>query len=175
MLWWGSSDTYNTVRLHSAIGYVTPEDMIEGRQASIHAARDRKLEQARQAASTPPTKSGMTARVTMTVPGETEAGSAGKQPCRGITWWAHRDDEPGTCEHHSASLPKPIGSVDPHALKIPARRAEYSLTENAHSPVPAEPARQRPQEVLFLQQLFPVLSGCAILVSRYLPFLCLLT
>jgi transposase InsO family protein len=41
-------DHYNTVRLHSAIGYVTPEAMIEGRQASIHAARDRKLEQARQ-------------------------------------------------------------------------------------------------------------------------------
>lgn len=40
-------DHYNTERLHSAIGYVTPEDMIEGRQASIHAARDRKLEQAR--------------------------------------------------------------------------------------------------------------------------------
>ncbi len=41
-------DHYNTVRLHSAIGFVTPEDMIEGRQAEIHAARDRKLEQARQ-------------------------------------------------------------------------------------------------------------------------------
>ncbi len=39
---------YNTVRLHSAIGFVTPEDMIEGRQTVIHAARDRKLEQARQ-------------------------------------------------------------------------------------------------------------------------------
>ena len=37
-------------------------------------------------------------------------------------------------------LPNSIGSVDPDALKIPARRAEYSLTENAHSPVPAEPA-----------------------------------
>ncbi len=32
-----------------------------------------------------------------------------------------------------------IGSVDPHALKIPARRAEYSLTENARTPVQAEP------------------------------------
>ncbi len=26
-------------------------------------------------------------------PGETEAGSAGMQPCRGIAWWAHRDDD----------------------------------------------------------------------------------
>jgi putative transposase len=41
-------DHYNTVRLHSAIGFVTPNDMLEGRQAEIHAARDRKLEEARQ-------------------------------------------------------------------------------------------------------------------------------
>jgi hypothetical protein len=38
---------YNQVRLHSAIGYVTPNDMLMGRQATIHAERDRKLEQAR--------------------------------------------------------------------------------------------------------------------------------
>ena len=42
------ADHYNTVRLHSAIGYVTPQDMLAGRQAEIHAARDRKLEQARR-------------------------------------------------------------------------------------------------------------------------------
>ena len=41
-------DHYNTVRLHSAIGYVTPRDMLAGRQAEIHAARDRKLEEARR-------------------------------------------------------------------------------------------------------------------------------
>jgi putative transposase len=41
-------DHYNTVRLHSAIGYVTPADMLAGRQAEIHAARDRKLEEARR-------------------------------------------------------------------------------------------------------------------------------
>jgi transposase InsO family protein len=40
-------DHYNTVRLHSAIGYVTPADMLAGRQAEIHTARDRKLEEAR--------------------------------------------------------------------------------------------------------------------------------
>ncbi len=39
---------YNTVRLHAAIGYVTPKDMLEGRQAQIHAERDRKLEAARE-------------------------------------------------------------------------------------------------------------------------------
>lgn len=41
-------DHYNTVRLHSAIGFVAPADMLAGRQAELHAARDRKLEEARQ-------------------------------------------------------------------------------------------------------------------------------
>lgn len=41
-------DHYNTVRPHSAIGFVTPLDMLEGRQAAIHAARDLKLDQARR-------------------------------------------------------------------------------------------------------------------------------
>ena len=41
-------DHYNTVRLHSAIGFVTPNDMLAGRQAEIHAARDHKLEEARR-------------------------------------------------------------------------------------------------------------------------------
>ena len=39
---------YNTRRLHSAIGYVTPCDMLEGRQAAIHAGRDEKLAEARE-------------------------------------------------------------------------------------------------------------------------------
>ena len=76
-------DYYNGVRLHSAIGYVTPQDMLAGRQAEIHAARDGKLEQARrqrqlrrqQAAGADLNG------VKMLLPGETEAGSAGMQPC----------------------------------------------------------------------------------------------
>jgi len=39
---------YNTRRLHSAIGYVTPRDKLEGRAEAIHEARDRKLAAARQ-------------------------------------------------------------------------------------------------------------------------------
>jgi putative transposase len=39
---------YNTCRLHSALGYVTPQVRLEGRQQQIFAERDRKLEAARQ-------------------------------------------------------------------------------------------------------------------------------
>lgn len=39
---------YNMVRLHSAIGYITPQDKLEGRDKAIFAARDRKLAEARE-------------------------------------------------------------------------------------------------------------------------------
>ncbi len=39
---------YNTVRLHSAIGYVTPADKLLGLEPVIHSERDRKLEDARR-------------------------------------------------------------------------------------------------------------------------------
>jgi putative transposase len=52
---------YNTVRLHSAIGYVSPKDKLEGRDKDIFDQRDRKLtearerrKQARQARAAPP-------------------------------------------------------------------------------------------------------------------------
>ena len=38
---------YNEVRLHSAIGYVTPADKLAGRDRAIFAERDRKLDAAR--------------------------------------------------------------------------------------------------------------------------------
>jgi putative transposase len=39
---------YNNVRLHSAIGYLTPKDKLAGRAQEIFAARDRKLAEARE-------------------------------------------------------------------------------------------------------------------------------
>ncbi len=39
---------YNTRRLHSSIGYVTPKDRLEGRHEEIWKERDRKLEEARR-------------------------------------------------------------------------------------------------------------------------------
>jgi len=39
---------YNTIRLHSAIGYITPKDKLEGKAEAILAARDAKLAAARE-------------------------------------------------------------------------------------------------------------------------------
>ena len=39
---------YNNVRLNSATGYITPKDMLAGRQQEIHEKLNRKLEAARK-------------------------------------------------------------------------------------------------------------------------------
>jgi transposase InsO family protein len=39
---------YNTLRLHSAIGYITPQDKLQGKAEAIWKARDEKLEAARE-------------------------------------------------------------------------------------------------------------------------------
>ena len=41
-------DHYNQVRLHSALGYITPADKLAGKAQAIFAERDRKLQQARE-------------------------------------------------------------------------------------------------------------------------------
>src|SRR5207247_2551307 len=60
-------------------------------------------------------------------PGETEAGSAGTQPCRGITRWKLiEDDERGTAS--TAVLPFFIDfDRFPHALKIPAPKGRNTI------------------------------------------------
>jgi putative transposase len=81
-------DHYNTVRLHSAIGYVAPQERLAGRQAEIHAARDRKLEEARrQRQLRRQQTTSMFARFRstgkMTSPGETEAALRGRNHAEG--------------------------------------------------------------------------------------------
>jgi len=44
----GDVQHYNNIRLNSAIGYITPKDMLAGRQEEIPSERDRKLAWARQ-------------------------------------------------------------------------------------------------------------------------------
>jgi hypothetical protein len=39
---------YNGARLHSAIGYIAPNDFLAGRQEAIWATRDEKLARARE-------------------------------------------------------------------------------------------------------------------------------
>ena len=43
----GFVEHYNSVRLHSAIGYITSQDKLLGNDKAIFAARDKKLAQAR--------------------------------------------------------------------------------------------------------------------------------
>src|SRR5207245_11047035 len=76
--------------------------------------------------------------------------TAGKQPCRGITRWAHRDDEVGVCELRSAPLPKPSSrphrSDRPPCLENPRPEgAEHSLSGNGNSPFQAEPGHYEDQ------------------------------
>jgi hypothetical protein len=44
----GYVEHYNTVRLNSAVCYLTPKGMLAGRQQEIHAERGRKLEAAQK-------------------------------------------------------------------------------------------------------------------------------
>jgi hypothetical protein len=62
----------------------------------------------------------------MTLSGETEAGSAGMQPCRGIARWAHRDDVER--EGFSFALfPKTDRIGRPYASKIPAPKGRNTF------------------------------------------------
>ena len=61
----GYVEHYNNIRLNSATGYITPKDMLAGRQQDIHAERDRKLEAARKQRQ----NRRQQARVTLGLPG----------------------------------------------------------------------------------------------------------
>jgi len=88
-------DYYNTQRLHSAIGYIAPNDKLQGREKTIFAERDRKLAEARdrrrakrlerygkEESSNTSLLTPNGEMTTMSMAGETEAGSAGAQPAR---------------------------------------------------------------------------------------------
>jgi hypothetical protein len=82
----------------------------------------------------------------MILPGETEAGTAGTQPCRGISRWAHRADT----QHAGGSSPALLvdgrkSSDDrPSCLENPRPAGAVStLTENVASPFQAEPRQYR--------------------------------
>ena len=112
------------------------------------------------AAKAPAAGGDLKMRATMTLPGETEAGSAGMQPCRGIAWWAHRDDVLERGGSPFALFPKTHRIGRPSCLENPRPEgAEYSLTENASSPFHAEPEHPQIGLVHFLSKiLYPFLK-----------------
>jgi hypothetical protein len=103
-------------------------------------------------------------RVTMTLPGETEAGSAGMHPCRGIAWWAHRNDVAGRESSSFALSPKTHRIGRPLCLENPRPEgAEYSLVESATSPLHAEPEQSGFCWSTWLWALPSVLGGLSVL------------
>ena len=76
---------YNGVRLHSAIGYIAPNDKLEGGAEAILAERDPKLAAARRARQARRGERALTERKEerkLPVAGETEASNAGERPAR---------------------------------------------------------------------------------------------
>jgi len=78
------------------------------------------------------------------IAGETEAGSAGKQPCRGITRWAHPEMNQRAGRERDCS-PEIIRWIDPDALKskLARRKLLTSNRESTDSGVPCESAYSR--------------------------------
>jgi hypothetical protein len=74
----------------------------------------------------------------MILPGETEAGNAGTQACRGIAWRAYRDDERGKSPF--ALFPQSHRIERPRCLETPRPNGGI-LTESALSPFQAKPTR----------------------------------
>jgi transposase InsO family protein len=134
-------ERYNTVRLHSAIGYVAPKDKLEGRAEAILAERERKLQAARERRarmrrnSSENPLTGRRAEGKLPAVGETEAGHAGERPAR--------DNRPGRRAFvmgvYRTYAPKPShsGANAQSALmplKTPGSGAEPQDLVNAETP-----------------------------------------
>jgi hypothetical protein len=79
----------------------------------------------------------------MSLPGETEAGTAGRTPAERIARWAHRDDERSAEASLSGLFQEPHRIGRPGCLENPRPMgAEYSLAERPLSPFQAELTHQ---------------------------------
>src|SRR5258708_40196216 len=76
----------------------------------------------------------------MILPGETEAGTAGTQPCRGISRRAHRDDERGVRARSCAAQP-PSDRKTP-CLENPRPKGGILTNGERRSPFQAEPRQE---------------------------------
>jgi putative transposase len=124
---------YNEARLHSAIGYVTPKDKLEGRAESILERRREKLEAARRRRKDRKQPARTDDHLTLTqrsrrtkVAGETEGSSAGKQ--------LPRDNRSGTRRDVAAGAPQP-GCSRTHQLSSKPQMPQ----ENPGSPQASHP------------------------------------
>jgi alpha-beta hydrolase superfamily lysophospholipase len=76
------------------------------------------------------------------------------QPCRGIAWWAHRDDVAGRGSSPFALFPKTHRIGRPPCLENPRPEgAEYSLTESAPAPFHAESGHLEEQYFFFVRAI----------------------
>jgi len=105
-------DTYNNQRLHSAIGYITPRDKLEGRAEEILHERERKLQEARHKRKERRNeyfKQDLTLqeeeRMVISI-GETETGNAGEQPVRDSRLRFRHETQAGEAQKsHPATSP----------------------------------------------------------------------
>jgi putative transposase len=109
---------YNDRRLHSGIDYITPKDKLEGRAEALLAERERKLDAAREARKKKRQDLTQDA-TTITIPttGETETGSAGKQPARDNPLSFRRYVDPAAGNTNRGSF-QPIPEIAPMPDKI---------------------------------------------------------
>jgi len=137
----GYVEHYNTVRLHSAIGYVAPADKLTGRAPAIFAERDRQLDAARQRrqARRAAARSGLPKpdTVAMARPGQDNNPQPVKQKRAleasnppGITGWVCDEWSRGTAigirrpalSHHSEHSPMPPKTQGPDGEEMSVRR-----------------------------------------------------
>ena len=106
---------YNDVRLHSALGYVSPADKLHGREEAIFAERDRKLQEARQR------RSENRRRLDELMTDEAERNSTATEKCYTIDAWA---EDRATVE------------IDPSAVPGPEAKSETIEIDTASPPGP---------------------------------------
>ncbi len=98
---------YHTVRLHSAIGYVTPADRLHGRHLEIFADRDRKLAAARERRKTQ-----------RQAQRDSELAAAARRPTTTSTWAVDRAPL-GTDPSADPGTPTELGGTTPPGLYVP--------------------------------------------------------
>ena len=159
-------DYYNTERLHSAIGYIAPKDKLDGRAEAIWAERDRKLAEARERRRVMRRQQRDRQKIegkeltfrkegkTISLAGQTEAGSAGAQPARdsrlGLrqpveSGAPYADDFPGSQPHptgwRSSPMPQKIHATN--TAKRPIVGQDIRLAQHPECPIHAEPLQDQ--------------------------------